>query len=75
MRPVEFRQTLAAAFLLLSVAGGAIVVTAEGIGPLDADVVLPLLVCMLAGYALGAVVFICVYIFLFSTRKRGSFFS
>lgn len=57
VRPVEFRQTLAAAFLLLSVAGGAIVVTAEGIGPLDAEVVLPLLVCMLAGYALGAVAF------------------
>jgi multiple sugar transport system permease protein len=26
-------------------------------------------------FALGAVVFICVYIFLFATRKRGSFFS
>jgi multiple sugar transport system permease protein len=26
-------------------------------------------------FALGAVVFVCVYIFLFSTRKRGSFFS
>ncbi len=57
VRPVEFRQTLAAAFLLLSVAGGAIVVTAEGTGPLEAEVVLPLLVCMLAGYALGAVAF------------------
>ena len=26
-------------------------------------------------FALGAVVFLCVYIFLFATRKRGSFFS
>ncbi|NYE18847.1 carbohydrate ABC transporter permease [Microbacterium immunditiarum] len=26
-------------------------------------------------FALGAVVFVCVYIFLFATRKRGSFFS
>ena len=26
-------------------------------------------------FALGAVVFVCVYIFLFATRKRGSFLS
>jgi uncharacterized membrane protein YfcA len=56
-RPAEFRASLAASFLALNLAGAVVLLVAEGSGALDADVVLPLLALVAAGYALGAVAF------------------
>jgi uncharacterized protein len=56
VRPEEFRASLAASFLVLNLAGGAVLLVAEG-STLDADVVLPLLGLVVAGYALGAMAF------------------
>jgi uncharacterized protein len=57
VRPAEFRQTLAAAFFVLSLAGGGLVAATEGVGGVDAGVVLPLLAFMAVGYGLGTLVF------------------
>lgn len=57
VRPEEFRATLAASFLVLNVAGGAILLAAEGRGALDAGAVAPLLALVTAGYVLGALAF------------------
>src|SRR5918999_503583 len=56
VRPEEFRSSLAASFLVLNLAGGAVLLVAEG-STLDADVVLPLLGLVVAGYALGTMAF------------------
>ena len=56
VRPEEFRASLAASFLVLNLAGGAVLLVAEG-STLDADVVLPLLGLVVAGYALGTMAF------------------
>lgn len=55
--PAEFRATLAASFLILSVAGGAVLLAAEGGGGLELDVIAPLLALVVAGYFLGALAF------------------
>ena len=55
--PARFRTTLAAAFLILDVAGIALIVSREGTGVIDAGTLGPLLACVFAGYALGAVGF------------------
>jgi uncharacterized protein len=55
--PATFRATLAAAFLLLDVAGVALIVGSEGADTIDLGRLGPLLACVLAGYALGAVAF------------------
>ena len=55
--PEEFRASLAATFLAMNLAGGAVLVAAEGTGSLEAGKVLPLLGLVIAGYALGAVAF------------------
>lgn len=57
LSPAEFRATLAAAFLALNVAGGAILVGIEGSGAVDLGLLGPLLVLVLLGYALGALAF------------------
>lgn len=57
VRPEEFRASLAASFLALNLAGGAVVLAAEGSGAFDAGVAAPLLGLVVAGYALGAVAF------------------
>jgi uncharacterized protein len=57
VRPEEFRASLAASFLVLNVTGGALLFVAEGSGTLEADVVLPLLGLVVAGYALGTLAF------------------
>jgi uncharacterized membrane protein YfcA len=57
VRPVEFRATLAAAFLVLDVAGAALIVSTEGGAAVDLGVLGPLCACALAGYPLGLVVF------------------
>jgi uncharacterized protein len=57
VRPEEFRASLAASFLALNLIGGAVLLAAEGSSALDADVVLPLLGLVVAGYALGSVAF------------------
>ncbi|MGH2846309.1 MAG: sulfite exporter TauE/SafE family protein [Thermoleophilaceae bacterium] len=57
VRPEEFRATLAASFLALNLAGGAVLLGAEGTGALDAAAVAPLLALVAAGYALGALAF------------------
>jgi uncharacterized protein len=57
VRPEEFRASLAASFLVLNLAGGAVVLAAEGSGALDAGAVAPLLALVAAGYALGAAAF------------------
>ena len=54
MRPEEFRASLAASFLALNFAGGAVLLAAEGAGSFDAGVVGPLLGVVVAGYAVGA---------------------
>jgi uncharacterized protein len=56
VRPDEFRASLAASFLVLNLVGGTVVFVAEG-SALDADVVLPLLGLVVAGYALGTLAF------------------
>jgi uncharacterized membrane protein YfcA len=55
--PPEFRTTLAAAFLALDIAGVALIVSTEGTDTVDLASFGPLLACVLAGYALGAVGF------------------
>jgi uncharacterized protein len=57
VRPEEFRASLAASFLVLNLAGGAVLLGAEGTGAFEAGVVIPLLGLVVAGYALGAVAF------------------
>jgi uncharacterized protein len=57
VRAEEFRASLAASFLALNLAGGALLIGAEGTGALDAGLVAPLLALVAAGYALGALVF------------------
>lgn len=57
VRPEEFRASLAASFLALNLAGGAVLLAAEGAGSFDAGVVAPLLGAVVAGYALGSVGF------------------
>jgi len=57
VRPEEFRASLAASFLALNLAGGAVLLVAEGSGALDAAAVAPLLALVAAGYALGALAF------------------
>ncbi len=54
VRPEEFRASLAASFLALNLAGGIVLLSAEGTGALNAGVVALLLVLVIAGYALGA---------------------
>lgn len=55
--PAEFRATLAAAFLVLDVAGAAVLVSTEGLDVVDLEALGPLLACVLGGYALGALAF------------------
>jgi uncharacterized protein len=55
--PREFRTTLAAAFLALDIAGVGLIVAREGAGTIDLGELGPLLACVLAGYAIGAVGF------------------
>jgi uncharacterized membrane protein YfcA len=57
VRPEEFRASLAASFLALNLAGGAILLAAEGSGAFDAGAVALLLVLVVAGYVVGAVAF------------------
>jgi uncharacterized protein len=57
VRPEEFRASLAASFLALNLAGGVVLVAAEGTSAFDAGAVALLLVLVVAGYALGAVAF------------------
>lgn len=57
VRPEEFRASLAASFLMLNLAGGFILLAVEGSGALDAVAVAVLFALVLAGYALGAVLF------------------
>jgi len=52
--PQEFRASLAATFLGLDVAGGAVLLVGEGSASIDLSRVGPLLALVLAGYALGA---------------------
>jgi uncharacterized protein len=53
----EFRATLAASFLALNLAGGAILLAVEGGGALRPGLLAGLLVLVLAGYLLGAFAF------------------
>ena len=55
--PAVFRATLAAAFLVLDVAGGALLLSTEGLDVVDLGELGPLLACVLAGYAAGALTF------------------
>jgi uncharacterized protein len=55
--PEEFRSSLAATFVALDLAGGAVLLVGEGSGSLDAGRLGPLLALVVAGYALGAVAF------------------
>jgi uncharacterized membrane protein YfcA len=55
--PEVFRATLAAAFLILDIAGVALIVSSQGLDTIDIGVVAPLLAAVGAGYALGAVGF------------------
>jgi uncharacterized protein len=57
VRPEEFRASLAASFLALNLAGGAILVAIEGSVAVEAGPVALLLGLVVAGYALGAVAF------------------
>jgi uncharacterized membrane protein YfcA len=57
VRPEEFRATLAASFLTLNFAGGALLLATEGSASADAGELAPLLVLVVAGYALGALAF------------------
>ncbi len=52
--PEEFRATLAATFLALDVAGGALLLATEGTGSVDAGAIAPLLALVVGGYAIGA---------------------
>ncbi len=55
--PAEFRTTLAAAFLILDILGVGVIVSSEGLDTVDLGKLVPLLACVCAGYALGAVAF------------------
>ena len=55
--PEEFRASLAATFLVLDVAGAALLLGAESSASIDAAKVAPLLVLVVVGYGLGAVAF------------------
>jgi uncharacterized membrane protein YfcA len=55
--PPRFRVTLAASFLILDVAGILLIASREGADVIDPGRLGPLLGCVLAGYALGAVGF------------------
>jgi uncharacterized membrane protein YfcA len=55
--PEEFRASLAATFLALDVAGGVLILAAEGSDSFDAGRVGPLLAIVIVGYALGALAF------------------
>ena len=55
--PEEFRASLAATFLALDLAGGALLLVAQGSGSIEAGTVGPLLALVVVGYALGAVAF------------------
>jgi len=55
--PEEFRASLAATFLVLDLAGGAVLLVGEGSGSIDAGRLGPLLALVIAGYAVGAVAF------------------
>jgi hypothetical protein len=55
--PDVFRATLAAAFLILDIAGVAVLVSSEGLETVDLGVLGPLLAAVAAGYALGAAAF------------------
>jgi uncharacterized protein len=57
LHPEEFRASLAASFLFLNIAGGAILIGAEGSGAFDAVVVAWLLALVVVGYAVGALAF------------------
>jgi uncharacterized protein len=57
LHPEEFRASLAASFLFLNIAGGAILIGAEGSGAFDALVVAWLLALVVVGYAVGALAF------------------
>jgi uncharacterized membrane protein YfcA len=57
VRPEEFRASLAASFLALNLAGGVVLLVAEGSGAFDVGPVALLLALVVAGYALGAVAF------------------
>jgi uncharacterized protein len=57
VRPEEFRASLAASFLALNIAGGAVLLFAEGGGAFDPGAVALLMALVVAGYALGAVAF------------------
>jgi uncharacterized protein len=57
VRPEEFRASLAASFLALNLAGGIVLLAAEGSGAFDPGAVAVLLVLVIAGYAVGAVAF------------------
>jgi uncharacterized protein len=52
--PEEFRASLAATFLALDLAGGALLLVAEGTESIEPGKVGPLLALVVAGYALGA---------------------
>jgi uncharacterized membrane protein YfcA len=55
--PDEFRASLAATFVVLDLTGGALLVVAQGSGSIKPGTVGPLLVLVVAGYALGALAF------------------
>ena len=55
--PEEFRASLAATFLALDLAGGALLLGAEGSASVDLGEVGPLLAVVVAGYGLGALAF------------------
>lgn len=55
--PPVFRTTLAASFLILDIAGIALIMSREGADVVDPGRIVPLLACVLVGYGLGAVGF------------------
>jgi hypothetical protein len=57
VRPEEFRASLAASFLALNLAGGALLVGLEGAETVAAGTLLALLGLVAAGYVLGALAF------------------
>jgi uncharacterized protein len=57
VEPEEFRASLAASFLVLNVAGGVVLLAAEGSGAFDGGAIALLLAVVVAGYAVGAVAF------------------
>ena len=57
LSPADFRATLAASFLALNLAGGLLLLGAEGSSAFEAATVLPLLALVLLGHALGGAAF------------------